>query len=154
MASFRVRTPAESLRLFWQRRYLVLVPFIIVSAALCYAINKLPNVYESTTVIIVDPPKVSPSYVQPVNQIDLNSRLSTIQKQVTSRSELQRIITRFGLYQEMTNRGEPIELVIDEMLKHIAVKPFSANSGIYAFSISFRGPDQRTVRDVTAELAA
>src|SRR5262245_22996720 len=154
MASFRVRTPAEFLRLFWQRRYLVLVPFLIVSAALSYAIGKLPNVYESTTVIIVDPPKVSPSYVQPVNQIDLNSRLSTIQKQVTSRTELQRILNRFGLYQEMTNRGLPIELVIDEMLKHIAVKPFSANSGIYAFSISFLGSDPRTVRDVTAELAA
>jgi polysaccharide chain length determinant protein (PEP-CTERM system associated) len=149
-----MRTPAEYLQLIWQRRYFILVPFIIVSAALCYAISKLPNVFESTTVIIVDPPKVSPSYVQPVNQIDVNSRLSTIQKQVTSRTELQRIINRFGLYQDLTSRGVPVELVIDEMLKHIYVRPFSASSGIYAFSISYRGADPRTIRDVTAELAA
>jgi polysaccharide chain length determinant protein (PEP-CTERM system associated) len=154
MASLRVRTPAEYLRLLWRRRYFVFVPLVIVSAALSYGISKLPNVYESTTVIIVDPPKVSPTYVQPVNQIDLNSRLSTIQKQVTSRTELQRIINRFGLYQEMTSRGTPIELVIDEMLRHIYVRPFSASSGIYAFSISYRGSDPRTIRDVTAELAA
>ena len=154
MASFRVRTPAEYLRLIWRRRYFVLVPLIIISSALCYAIRKLPNVYESTTVIIVDPPKVSPNYVQPVNQIDLNSRLSTIQKQVTSRTELQRIINRYGLYQELTSRNVPLEVVIDEMLRHIYVRPFSASSGVYAFSISFRGSDPRTVRDVVADLAA
>ncbi|MFN8001009.1 MAG: hypothetical protein U0X75_08355 [Acidobacteriota bacterium] len=154
MASFRIRTPAEYLQLLWRRRIFVLVPAVIVTSALAYAVSQLPNIYESTTVIIVDPPKVSSNYVQPVNQIDLNSRLNSIQKQVTSRTELQRIINRFGLYQEMTSRNVPIELVIDEMNRHIFVRPFSASSGIYAFSLSFRGADPRTVRDVTAELAA
>lgn len=154
MTSFRLRTPAEYLRLLWRRRYFVLVPALIVTAALAYAVSRLPNVYESTTVIIVDPPKVSTNYVQPVNQIDLNSRLNSIQKQVTSRTELQRIINRFGLYRDLTERNVPIEGVIDEMNRHILVRPFSAQAGIYAFAISYRGPDPRTVRDVTAELAA
>jgi polysaccharide chain length determinant protein (PEP-CTERM system associated) len=154
MATFRVRTPAEYLRLLWQRRYVVAVPFLIVSVALCYAIYKLPNVYESRTSVIVDPPKVSTNYVQPVNHIDINSRLQAIQKQVLSRTELQRIINRFGLYKEMTDRGLPIELVIDEMSKHIAITPFSASSGVYAFQIAYRGSEPRTVRDVTAELAS
>ncbi|MGH9798898.1 MAG: hypothetical protein ACRD82_00895 [Blastocatellia bacterium] len=154
MASFRIRTPAEYLKLLWRRRYFVLAPCLVVASALGYAINKLPNVYESRTTIIVDPPKVSASYVQPVNQIDLNSRLNSIQKQVTSRTELQRLINRYGLYPELMARNTPIELVIDEMNRFIYVQPYSAASGIYAFQISYRGPDQRTVRDVTAELAA
>lgn len=154
MASFRIRTPAEYLKLLWRRRYFVLVPCLIVASALAYAISKLPNVYESKTSIIVDPPKVSSSYVQPVNQIDLNSRLNSIQKQVTSRTELQRLINRYGLYPEMIKNGTPIELVIDEMNRFIYVQPYSAAAGIYAFQISYRGPDPRTVRDVTAELAA
>lgn len=153
MASFRIRTPAEYARLLWHRRYFVLVPAVIVSAALGLAVRRLPNVYESKTVIIVDPPKVSTSYVQPVNQIDLNSRLSTIQKQVTSRTELQRLISRYGLYPELSERKAPVEVMVDEMLKHITVRPFSASSGIYAFSISYVGPDPMTVRDITAELA-
>ncbi|MBK9315671.1 MAG: hypothetical protein IPM55_15715 [Acidobacteria bacterium] len=153
MASFRIRTPAEYAKLLWHRRYYVLVPAIIVALALGIAVRKLPNVYESKTVIIVDPPKVSTNYVQPVNQIDLNSRLSTIQKQVTSRTELQRIINRFGLYPEMSAKNAPVELIVDEMLRHITVRPFSASSGIYAFSIAYIGPDPMTVRDVTAELA-
>lgn len=154
MASFRVRTPAEYLQLLWRRRYFILVPFIIVSAALGWAIRNLPNIYESSTLIIVVPPKVSSNYVQPVNQVDVNSRLSTIQKQVTSRTELQRIINRFELFKEMTARNTPIELVIDEMLKHISVRPQSTSMGTNAFTISFQGADPRTVRDVTAELAA
>lgn len=154
MASFRIRTPAEYLKLLWRRRYFVLVPAAVVSSALGYSIYKLPNVYESRTTIIVDPPKVSTNYVQPVNQIDLNSRLNSIQKQVTSRTELQRLINRYGLYPELMARNTPIELVIDEMNRYIFVQPYSASSGIYAFQISFRGPDPRTVRDVTAELAA
>ncbi len=154
MASFRVRTPAEYLQLLWRRRYYILVPFLIVSAALGWSVKNMPNIYESSTLIIVVPPKVSSNYVQPVNQVDVNSRLSTIQKQVTSRTELQRIINRFGLYREMTARNTPIELVIDEMLRHIAVRPQSTATGTNAFTIAFQGEDPRTVRDVTAELAA
>jgi polysaccharide chain length determinant protein (PEP-CTERM system associated) len=127
---------------------------VIVSTALGYSISKLPNFYESRTSVIVDPPKVSSSYVQPVNQIDINSRLQSIQKQVLSRTELQRIINRFGLYKDMTDRGAPIELVIDEMVRHVAVTPYSASSGVYAFQLAYRGGDPRTVRDVAAELAA
>jgi protein tyrosine kinase modulator len=154
MATFRVRTPAEYLRLLWQRRFLIAVPFLTVSAALSYAIFKLPNVYESRTSVIVDPPKVSTNYVQPVNQIDINSRLQAIQKQVLSRTELQRIVNRYGLYKDMADSGTPIELVIDEMSKHIAITPFSASSGVYAFQIAYRGSQPQTVRDVTAELAS
>ena len=154
MVSFRMRTPAEYVRLLWQRRYFILVPFLIVSAALIAGIKNLPNVYESSTLIIVVPPRVSPAYVQPVNQVDVNSRLSTIHKQVTSRTELQRIINRFGLYKEMIERNLPIEVVIEEMSRHIAVRPQSSSTGTNAFTIAFRGPDPRTVRDVTAELAA
>jgi polysaccharide chain length determinant protein (PEP-CTERM system associated) len=151
MASFRVRTPAEYMKLLWRRRYFILAPFVITSAALCWAIQGLPNIFESRTMIIVFPPRVSPNYVQPVSQVDVGSRLSTIQKQVTSRTELQRIINRFGLYKEMVERNAPIEQVIDEMQRHIFV---STSAGTSTFTISYQGPDPRTVRDVTAELAA
>src|SRR5262249_11318582 len=154
MASFRVRTPAEYLRLLWRRRYFILTPFVIAGAALCWAVHGLPNIYESTAMIIVVPPRVSSNYVQPVNQVDVDSRLSAIQKQVTSRTELQRIINRFGLYKEMIEGAAPVELVIDEMRRHIFVRSQRAPTGTNAFTISFQDAEPRTARDVTAELAA
>lgn len=97
MASFRVRTPAEYLKFLWRRRYFILTPFVISGTALCWAVHGLPNIYESTTMIIVVPPRVSSNYFQPVKQVDVNSRLSAIQKQDTSGAGLRRIINRFGL---------------------------------------------------------
>lgn len=152
MASFRIRTPAEYLFMLWRRRYYILVPLLIVSGALSYAIYKLPNVYESSSFIIVDPPKVSSTYVQPVNQLDATARLSALQKLVTSRTELQRLIERFKLYPEQLSQNVPVETLVERMVKQIDLKTQSAAAGVYAFTVSFRHADPSKARDVTAEL--
>jgi polysaccharide chain length determinant protein (PEP-CTERM system associated) len=138
--------------MLWRRRYYVLVPFLIVSGALGYAIRKLPDVYESQSLIIVDPPKVSSSYVQPVNTLDVNARLSMIQKLVTSRTELRRLIDRFSLYPELRRQNLPDEVLVQRMVRQIDVKPLNGPQGTFAFNISFRDPDPVAARDVTAEL--
>ena len=153
MTSFRVRTPVEYLMILWRRRYFLLAPFIIVTATLGYIIYTLPNVYESSTLIIVDPPKISPTYVQPVNQIDITSRLGTIRQQVTSRTGLQEIIDKYDLYQDLRRASTPAEVVVDEMRKHIDVSIRNGSSGANAFTVAFRGLQPETVRQVTAELA-
>jgi polysaccharide chain length determinant protein (PEP-CTERM system associated) len=153
MTSFRVRTPAEYLMILWRRRYYVAVPFIIVSATLGYVIYKLPNVYESSTLIIVDPPKISPTYVQPISQVDITARLGTIRQQVTSRTGLQEIITQYDLYQELRRVNAPTEMVLEEMRRHIDVSIKSSGSSANAFTISFRDTHPEVVRAVTAELA-
>jgi polysaccharide chain length determinant protein (PEP-CTERM system associated) len=139
--------------ILWRRRYFLLVPFIIVSATLGYIIYTLPNVYESSTLIIVDPPKISPTYVQPVNQVDITSRLGTIRQQVTSRTGLQEIVDQYDLYQDLRRAGTPAEFVLEEMRKHIDVNIRNLGSGANAFTISFRGMQPEIVRAVTAELA-
>ncbi len=152
MASFRLRTPIEYLELLWRKRYYLLVPFVILGAALSYAVYKLPNMYESQSMIIVDPPKVSSSYVQPVNSVDVNSRLTTIRKLVTSRTELQRIVERFELYPQMRERNVPMEETVNEMLKHIIVKQNAASQTINDFTVHFRHHDPVKARDVAQEL--
>ena len=152
MASFRLRTPVEYLELLWRNRYFLLVPFVIMGASLSYAIYKLPNMYESQSMIIVDPPKVSSNYVQPVNSVDVNSRLTTIRKLVTSRTALQRLIERFDLYPQMVSRNVPMEETVTEMLKHIIVKQNAASQTINDFTVHFRHPDPVKARDVAQEL--
>ncbi|NOT63012.1 MAG: hypothetical protein HOP19_22620 [Acidobacteria bacterium] len=152
MANFRLRTPIEYLELLWRKRYYLLVPFIIVAAASAYAVYKLPNMYESQSMIIVDPPKVSSNYVQPVNSIDVNSRLTMIRKLVTSRTELQRLFERFDLYPQMRERSAPMEETVNEMLKHIDVKQTAASQTINNFTVHYRHPDPVKARDVAQEL--
>ena len=154
MASFRVRTPAEYLRILWRRRYYIAVPLVIVSATLGYVIYRLPNVYESSTLVIVDPAKVNTSvFLSPVGQIDITARLSTIRQKVTSRQELLQIIDRFDLYQDLKRANAPTEAILEEMRKHIDINVRNSGSGANAFTISFRGPQPEVVKNVTAELA-
>src|SRR5262249_83904 len=115
---------------------------------------RLPNVYESSTLVIVDPAKVNTSvFLSPVGQIDITSRLGTIRQKVTSRQELLQIIDRFDLYQDLKRSNAPTEAILEELRKHIAINVRNSGSGANAFSISFRGPQPEVVKNVTAELA-
>ncbi len=153
MASFRVRHPSEYLSMLWRRRYFVLVPFLLVSATLCYGIHKLPNIYESTSMIIVDPPKVANDVAPMSFNVDISARLSTIRQSVTSRSSLQTLIDRYDLYKTLRQQV-PSETVIGAMQDHIEVAIKNMGSGYNAFTISFRDQNPEVVQAVTAELAS
>ncbi|HZS05743.1 MAG TPA: hypothetical protein VFD58_12965 [Blastocatellia bacterium] len=153
MASFRVRKPAEYLRILWNRRYYVLVPFLLVTATLSYTIYRLPNVYESTSLIIVDPPKVD-SNIAPQANVDISARLGTLRQQVASRSNLDALINKYDLYKAMRAQKAPAEAVIEKMREHILIDIKNMGSGYNAFTISFQDQDREVVQAVTAELAA
>ena len=154
MASFRVRQPSEYLKILWRRRYFVLVPFLLVSATLCYAIRKLPNIYESQSLIIVDPPKVSPDVARSPVMVDISSRLSTIKQTVTSRSSLQALIEKYDLYKSLRSQKAPTEQVVLTMQDHIEVEIKNMGSGYNAFTIRFSDQHPEVAQAVTAELAS
>ncbi|MFN7949218.1 MAG: hypothetical protein U0Z53_27940 [Blastocatellia bacterium] len=154
MASFRVRQPSEYLKILWRRRYFVLVPFLLISATLCYAIHKLPNIYESQSLIIVDPPKVSPDVARQPVMVDISSRLSTIKQTVTSRSSLTSLIEKYDLYKTLRSQKAPTEQVVSTMQDHIEVEIKNMGSGYNAFTIRFSDQHPEVAQAVTAELAS
>jgi polysaccharide chain length determinant protein (PEP-CTERM system associated) len=153
MASFRVRQPIEYLRILWRRRYYVLVPFLLVTATLCYGIYRLPNIYESTTLLIVDPPKVDPNVIRTPVAVDITSRLNAIRQQVLSRSNLAQLIAKYDLYSEMKQKQLPTEVIQENMQSHIDVQIRNTSAGANAFTISYKGQNPEIVQQVTADLA-
>lgn len=153
MASFRVRTPAEYLRMLWRRKFFVIVPAIIVATTLAYVIYRLPNVYMSETLILVEQSKVSGQAMNQPISVDIGSRLGTIRNQVTSRTGLKEIIDNFGLFQELKVLNTPEEVLLEEMRKRIDIQVRNSGSGANAFMIQFKGPDPETVKLVTSDLA-
>jgi polysaccharide biosynthesis transport protein len=154
MASLRMRTPAEYLLMLWRRRYFILVPMVIVTATLGYVIYRLPNMYESTTLIIVDAVKVNDNVAMNVNQVDIASRLGTLRNLVTSRTGLKEMIEVFNLYEGMRRSNVPEEVVLEEMNRHVNLNIRNTGSGANAFTISFRNTEPDVARAVTGELAA
>ena len=75
---------------------LILVSVVLAAAAVI-VIALLPDVYQATTTILVDPQKIPEKYVASTVTSDPNDNLNTLKQQVLSTSRLQEIIDRDNL---------------------------------------------------------
>jgi polysaccharide biosynthesis transport protein len=149
-------SPQHYLRVILHRKWLVLGAFFVVSVATFLIASRLPNVYSSETLILVDPQKVPDAYVKSTVTGDVRNRLGTLSQQILSATRLQRIIETLNLYPE-DRKKMAREDVITRMRADInvsVVSDFSANQDLQAFRIRYSGADPRLVARVTNELAS
>ncbi len=135
----------------------------VITLAAYWLAMALPNEYESSSTILVEPQSVSKELVEAgIPESDLNSRLHLMSAQILSRARLSRIIDDLKLYQE-ESRSRVREEIIDMMRGRIHVAPvFSEletdmpqrqrDVEINTFRISFRHNDARTAMLVAQRL--
>src|SRR5262249_26678921 len=106
----------------WRRRkWLAIFIFAMVFTAVTSVVAFLPDIYESTATILVERQQVPEAFVQATVTSGIDLRLQTITQQVLSRSRLEGLINRFGLYAEMRQRA-PLEEVIEAMRQDILLE--------------------------------
>ncbi len=151
---FRQRKPSEYLKILRRRIWFIILPTIAITSAVIWVVYKLPDVYESYTLIVVKPSTLPNSVVMTNNDDNLTRQLTSITQVVTSRSSLEPLVQKYDLYKTERMRGEPMEGVIDMMRSDIRVTPnTSRNDVTNGFNISYRYRDPRTTQAITAELA-
>jgi len=152
---FRQRKPGELARMIWRRKWLIVLPTVAVAVGVGVGVWKLPNVYESTTLLTVRPASISTSVVPQLSDSELTIRINNITQEVTSRSTLEPMIERYGLYARERQRGASMDELVEQMrTKDIKINlNTSRNEITNGFFLSFRGADPRSVRDVTEALA-
>src|SRR6266436_1940045 len=91
-----------------------------VGYLLCFV---LPKEYTSQTVVLVEQPAVPTSYVTDISTGDSKQRLTTLQEQILSRSRLEAIIDKFGLYQKERTQQSSKDALVDRLRKKIVVTP-------------------------------
>ena len=79
---FRQRKPGEIAAMLKRQKWLILLPMITMTVAIGYVVYKLPSIYESTSLLTVKPPTISPNLVQSLSSEDLSQRLQTINQEV------------------------------------------------------------------------
>jgi succinoglycan biosynthesis transport protein ExoP len=152
---FRQRTPGEYARIVWKRKWLILLPMIAIASAITWVVLRLPDVYESSTLIVVTPPTIPSTIVPTASEDTLTRQLNSIGQFVTSRSSLQPLVEKYRLYEAERMRGEPMESIIDQIRKDIKVEVNTSRNDITnGFNITFRGRDPRTTQAVAGELAS
>lgn len=151
---FRQRTPAEYLKILKRRKWLIILPVIAVATAVGYVVYRLPDVYESTTLIVVKPSTLPTSTIPTVAEDGLTRQLSSISQVVSSRSSLEPLIDKYELYLRERQRGMAMEEVVDIMRNDIRVEVNKTRLDITdGFDIKFRYRDPRVTQAVTSELA-
>ena len=130
---------------------LVAVCTLLVGVILTgWTVRSLPNIYSSTTLIMVEPQDVPQAFVPSTVTTKLEERLNALNQEVLSRTRLQAIINDFDLFHDLRKQGVPDETVVDMMRKRIQVQVYSRDN---AFRITYEGYDPRIVQQVTARLA-
>lgn len=152
MDSIRPRGLTEYLQALRRHKLAIIIPALVVMIASAIAIKILPNTYESSTFIMVESPQGERSSEKSLP--DLSQRLGNIRQQVTSRSRLEAVINKFGLFKKQLDKGERLDDLLADMRGLIGVD-VSANqeSVTKAFMLSYRDQDPEMAQKVTAELA-
>ena len=151
---FRQRRPSEYLKILRRRKWLLILPVIAITSAVVYVVHRLPDVYESTTLIVVRPSNLPNSVVPTVTEDSITRQLASIAQVVTSRSKLEPLVEKYELYKVERSRGEAMENVIEKLRRDIRVDVNTSRNDITnGFIIAFRYRDPKVAQAITAELA-
>lgn len=128
---------------------LIILLLISLPVGLVYYV-KTPKVYMASSLLSYQQQSVSPNTMSPDVKSRIQDIVSTLTQIVTSRTNLENLITSLNLYEGARERL-PMEDVIDMMRHHINIQPSRRGD---TFSISFSGGDPAKVVKVTNALAA
>jgi polysaccharide chain length determinant protein (PEP-CTERM system associated) len=142
------------------RRYWWILPIttVLLGVVAVVASYVLPKKYVSQTMVLVEQPTVSPELVKPVITEDLNHRLSSMQEQILSRTRLQPIIEKFGLY--ASDRGTThIEDLVDRLRTAVKITPLEPMAGtqnrqLPGFYINVTFNDARVAQQICTEITS
>ena len=104
-------TVAEIKRIF--RRYWWIPAFatLVLGVIGLAASLVLPKKYTSSTLVLVEQPTVPVDLIKPVITNDLNQRMASMKAQILSRSRLESIIDKFGLFPQERKTAHMEDLV-------------------------------------------
>lgn len=147
--------PEQILRIVIRKRWFLLIPFCLsLLAGIAYSIL-VPRIYTAETLILVEPQRVPDDYIRSVVAGDVESRVSTIQQQILSRTNLSRIIKDFNLFGTSSGNKLYLEDKIASLRRRISVEVTRSRrrSNADSFTISFKDANPETAMKVTNAIA-
>jgi polysaccharide chain length determinant protein (PEP-CTERM system associated) len=139
----------DFVRIGKRHKWLIVIPFVVLSVATLIGSQYLPNRYRSQTLILVVPQRVPENYVKATVTTRIEDRLQSIRQQILSRTRLERTIEEFDLYASERKNGI-MEDIVERMRWDIDVDVVKGD----AFRIAFTSDSPHTAQKVTERLAS
>jgi polysaccharide chain length determinant protein (PEP-CTERM system associated) len=134
------------------RRRKAVVMLVTIGFFCCATViaRRLPDVYRSQTVILVDAQQVPSSYVQSTVSTSFQDRLSTIQQQVMSPTRLKNMIEKNGLFPGLRAKVSE-DALIQKVQKSTSVEVAAGHFS--SFKIAYQGNNPKEVSQIANQLA-
>jgi len=143
----------------YRRKGLIAAVFLVVFLLAVYLSFRLPDVYRSSTLILISPQSLPASFVSSTVTSPVQERISSIIQQILSRTSLEKIVADFNLY--FGERwGSTMEDRVQRLRKHISIEinrstnRARTESGPNGFELSYRAETPEKAAQVTARLAS
>jgi polysaccharide chain length determinant protein (PEP-CTERM system associated) len=142
-----------------RRKYWIIITFLLTLLAGLLYILVVPKTYQANALILIQPQKVPQDFVRPVVSGSMDFTVRTIIHQVTSRTNLERIIETHQLYGEQRDTmliDDKVDLMRSMIKIDIGAEDNPRDrrdSQITSFTIAFQGLNPKKVMDVTNALA-
>ena len=155
MASQPIPTdPKYIIDLVIKRRWIVLIPFVLAMTAGITLAIILPKIYEASTLILIQPQRVPENYVQSIVSTDPSERINTLSQQVLSRTNLEKLIQEFSLFQDAEQNNMYMEDKLRDLRERISIDVSRDRRGNDAFTISYQDENPEKTMNVTNALAS
>jgi polysaccharide chain length determinant protein (PEP-CTERM system associated) len=140
---------AYYINLIFKRRWLIIIPFCLAMIVGIYLAITLPKIYRASTLILVEPQSVPAEFVREIVTSEIDARITTIQQQILSHTNLEKIIDQFKLF---TGYGSENLFMADKvatMRNRIEVEVSrTRRQGPNAFSISYYDANPETAMKI------
>nr|WP_281391728.1 lipopolysaccharide biosynthesis protein [Sphingomonas endophytica] len=112
----------------WERKWFVIVPFVLLSVAGIVTAFALPRIYRSSATLLVESQELPSTLVtSPINSI-IDQRIAKIREQVLSRGDLIALIEQNNLY-EQERRSKPLSSIVTQMQEATKLGAVSGDIG-------------------------
>src|SRR2546423_4698419 len=158
MIGYRQLTMEDYSAIFRRRKWTLLICVVLFPLAALALSFILPKEYTSETVVLVQEPAVPESYLTEITSSDLKQRLTSLQEQILSRSRLEAIINKFGLYPK--DRAQiSMDTLVERLRKKVVVSPVkpmaeSNSSQLPGFSIKVSDHDPALAQKLSSEVTS
>ena len=142
------------INLVFKHRWLIIIPFCLALIAGIYLAIMLPKIYEAYTLILVEPQSVPKNLVQTIVSTDVDSRITTIKEEILSRTNLEKIIDKFGLFSDPESENMFMENKVESLRSRINVGVSRVREGPNTFSISYRDSSPENAMKIANGLAS
>jgi polysaccharide biosynthesis transport protein len=123
------------------------------------ALVMLPDVFRSSTLVLIEPPEVSQSYIAAPTAAETLNRVKILSTEALSRNRLEQVIQELDLYPGQRAAGVPMDELVAYMRKRISIdltnndEDSHGSERLNSFRIGFEYPGAIVAQKVAARVA-